>query len=591
MTTLNARAGSFFASALLLVSIVSVPSCNLIIDASTDSCESNEDCVNLENTECDTAEGVCVSRDKCQSNAECPDDQICRPFSPRTCVSLRQGNCQEIYPDDPMLWRDDSAFYIGVTTPLTGDPATGEGIRVAAMAGAYQFNKDGGVLYTKPIVLVICDDQADIPPAEDNGRTLAQMGVQAVIGPAYSGQTLATATGTPDPATMEDRPGTIANNVLVMSTSATSGAITGLDDTSPACLDACGNDTTCSNQCPGLVWRTSPSDQIQGQALAAYWNEQMEGRVRNRGGVIRPGDLEVLVLYKDDAYGDFLSDVIQTNLVVNGIPAVQQIGGPNYARIKYTDLDPNSGGVQPDPEELRTNVTSRLPDAIFIIGTGEVDDIFSIIESQWTAEGGVAEDRPFYFTGDGGLTGEVAEAAKMLGLRDRFRGSIPGTQAPLFETVKGKIEEFKIEQGITVGDPNVFGAAGAFDAVFLLAYSAAAAQDAPLTAQQLAVGFGRLVDISQQPGLNVGNEDIGEAYGVLGQADGKINLEGASGKLDFDLVFGEATSDIQIWCMQEADNPMTGMALVGEFSGLFYNGTDLVGPLDPGDDAPYDCPF
>ncbi len=554
-------------------------SCNLIIVGSSDACEADEDCVNFPNTACDKDAGQCVSLDKCQSNAECSGAYtICRHFSPRTCVSLKQGNCQEVYPDDELKWRDDDALILGVTGPLlvgSPDEATGLSIANGAKLGADQFNKDNGVEGDRPVVLVICDDVGDRAPAEENGRTLAAIGAQAMIGPAFSGQTIDTANGTPDPATSADRPGTVENNVLLMSTSATSPLVTGIEDTSPRCLASCGNDPTCQADCPGLVWRTSPSDEIQGKALSAYF-ANVEGRVKARGGVAPRATLTVYVLYKDDPYGDLLSEVIRTTLKFNmGMDAtIQQ--GTNFFRAVYADVDPVAEGTQPDPAAIATAVAAN-PDAIFLIGTGEVAGIMTAIETQWAAAGNADADRPFYFLADGGLSGDVSMAGSAF--RERVRGSIPGTQGSNFNAFIGDYNQ-KFPPGARVDGPTVFGAAGAYDAVFLLGYSTVVAGDLPLTSEQLAVGFRSLISGDV---INAGSAQIGQAQAAL-QAGSTINFEGASGSLQFDLVTGEGPSEIQIWCIPSATQ-------LGVFSGLYYDGSQIVGKTDPGDTMSFACPF
>jgi len=571
------RSAAAIGATLLLVGAAAVASsCNLIVVASSDACETDEDCINLANTACDTAEGVCVSLDKCQANADCSSaDQICRPFSPRTCVPLLQGNCTQVYPEDPAIWRSDKAMLIGITAPIAQglpDESTGVSVVNGAKLAVDQFNGNNGVEGERPLALVICDDQGERAPAEENGRTLATVGVQAIIGPAFSGQTLDTATGQNDPT----RGGTVSNNVLLISTSATSPLVTGIDDKSPACLQACGNDNACKDTCPGLVWRTSPSDEIQGKALSAYF-ATIESRVATRGGVTPARNpLKVFVLYKDDPYGELLAEVIRTTLKFNGMDAtLQQVSG-NFAIRVYEDVDASTDGVQPDPVAIQAALDAN-PDAIFLIGTGEVGNILADIESQWASEGLAEEDRPFYFLADGGLANSTSEAAGAA--RNRIRGSIPGTSSPNFNAFTGLYQQ-AFPTGEFIGGPAVFGAAGAYDAVFLLAYSSVAAGDAPLTAAQLAAGFGKLINGTR---TDVGSTSIGGANSTL-QQGGTIDFVGASGELQFDLTTGEAPSEIQIWCIP-------GGNMLGTASGIYYDGNVILGPPDPGDSMTFSCPF
>jgi branched-chain amino acid transport system substrate-binding protein len=568
--------------ALPLVAMVA--SCNLIIDAGAMSCSSNDDCVNFDNHVCDTNEGVCISADTCASNSECAADEVCRPAQPRRCEKLLQGNCQEVYPDND-TFRDDNAILIGVTAPLTvSDVGTGTSIVNGAKLGVDQFNKDGGVEGTRPLVLVICDDTGDTTPAAQNGQTLAKIGVPVIIGPAFSGQTLETA-GT------DQAPGTVANDVLLISPSATSPLVTGIDDTSPKCLDDC--EGAACDSCPGLVWRTSPSDIIQGAGMSQYFTEELEQRVRDRGGITRTGNIKVYVLYKPDPYGDLLSEVIRTQLIFNGESATTQ-QNEFFFRVEYADADAATAGIQPDPAAIQAAIDAD-PDAIFIIGTGESAKIIKDIELGWSASGKPEADRPYYFLGDGGLGGDTAAVARgedtdplvppvdpVRPVIERIRGSIPGPiLSSTFDAFRGDYNGKFPADPETGHGATTFGASGAYDIVFMIAYSTIAARGAPITAEQLARGFASLSD-TEATTIQAGSTSIGQAASILGDG-GTINFEGASGSLDFDLSTGEAASPIQIWCIAPSGE-------AGENSGAYYDGTGLAGESEPAIDA-FSCPF
>lgn len=575
----NRHKGSLAGALLLAVTCGAVSSCNLLVVASGDACETDEDCINLPNTACDKEQGSCISLDKCQSSSECTgSNELCRPFSPRTCVPLFQGNCAAVYPEDN-TWRNDNTMLIGITAPLLSgspDEATGVSVVNGAKLAVNQFNNNNGIEGKRPIALLLCDDQGDRPAAEENGRTLAAIGVQSIIGPAFSGQTLDAAEGTPEPETQADRPGTVDNNVLIISTSATSPLVTGINDRNPVCLQACGDDTTCqSNECPGLVWRTSPSDEIQGKALSAYF-ASIESKIKTRGGVATPGrtTLKVFVLYKDDPYGELLSEVVRTTLQFNMKAATLQQNTEFFRRV-YADVDPVAEGSQPDPAAIQAALAED-PDAVFLIGTGEVGSILQDLESDWVTAGNAEADRPFYFLADGGLSTQTSMAAA--GALERVRGTVPGTQSANFNAFIGDYNSTFSAHSSGAG-PTVFGAAGAYDAVYLLAYSSVAAQGQPLTAPQLARGFAALV--SGEP-INVGSSGIGAAYSALQQGN-TIDFVGASGDLNFALDSGEAPSEIQVWCVAATN-------VAGQFSGLFYDGDKIVGTPDPGD-VGWSCPF
>ncbi len=574
----------FAALALVPSALLAVPSCNLVVDADAESCTSDSDCVNRPNTACDTEQGVCVSLDLCTSNADCPEDQICRHFSPRDCVALTtplpaepggktstEPSCTEVYPDDPAVWRDDNTLLVGVTSPMSGLDAmavlqptsTGISITNGAKLAVDEINDKGGINNTNKIALVICDDYGESNFAENNGFALAAMGVQAIIGPAYSGQTIDTAT-----AEGIQPVGTVESGVLIISPSATSPDVSGIKDKAPACVAACGGEATCESECPGLVWRTSPSDKIQGDAMVKYFKE-LEPIIKQRTAT-PVTTIKVSVLFKDDSYGKNLSKFVIDGLEFNGKKANQQ-AAVFHAR-NYDD------GKSTAAQTAIDATVAEQPDAIIIIGTDEIPGVLQTIEQDWT---GAAETRPYYLFGDGGLLQEVTAKAIELGAESRVRGTIPGTEGDLFSNFAATYSG-AFPMPTSQGTPDTFGAAGGYDAIYLFAYSGVAANGAPLTGEQLARGLAKTADPTGQV-IEASPLTYGDASNDLQNGLG-INYEGASGPLDFDVQVGEAPSDIQIWCVESATK--------GSFSHRYYDAktATMKGTADPGSGT-FQCPF
>ncbi|NUP10156.1 MAG: ABC transporter substrate-binding protein [Polyangiaceae bacterium] len=557
-----------------------VASCNLIVPADTMSCETDADCVNFPNFGCDTAEGVCVSLDQCSANAECAEDEVCRPVSPRRCEKIRQGNCQEIYPDND-TYRDDNAILVGVTAPLTEEQSTGYSIVNGAKVAVDHFNQSGGIARSRPIVLVICDDGSEAQKAYDNGITLSNIGTPAIIGPAFSGQTLRIA-GT------SAEPGTVANNIALISPSATSPLVTGIQDKSPKCASA--------DDCPGLVWRTSPADTFQGAALGNYFPIELEPVVRQRGGATRTGPIKVAVLFKPDSYGQLISEVVKTTLRFNGESAVSTQNKDFFYLAQYDDIDEATDGVQPDPAVIQEALAEQ-PDAIYLLGTGEVAEIMRTFEADWP---GADADRPYYILGDGGLSGDVIEAvrdgsteqpkipdpaAPARPVIERLRGTVPGpVSSPIFDAFRAEYDS-NFPPDETKHGANIFGAAGAFDIVYMIAYSVIAAGETPITGDVIARGFARLADTDSTI-VNAGTIAIGTAEQTLSNSNGTINFEGASGSLDFDIDTGEAPSPIQVWCVPTISEDSS------LFTRAYYDGQSITGLPEPEHvGADYTCPF
>ncbi|MFO0546823.1 MAG: ABC transporter substrate-binding protein [Polyangiaceae bacterium] len=502
-------------------------SCTLIVDGDAMTCETDADCVNHPGkTACDTSAGVCISADKCTSSSECGAAQICSYASPRTCVDLKQGNCTDVYPDDEAYYKDDKAVFLGLTAPLSeADVSTGVSIRNGAILAIDEINAKGGANQEFPLVLISCDDQGNRGPAEDNGQTLANMGIQAIIGPAFSGQTIDMTTG-PN----YDGEGSIERGVLAISSSATSPDITGLNDLAPACRD------TTPDECPGLVWRTSPSDKIQGAAMVAYFPE-LEEIAKNRVAPDPPlTSIKVAILHKGDSYGTNLAQTVENTLKFNGdVLALSQPA--NYINLDYGDT--SQEGVMPDPDKVAMAAAFGA-DVYLLLGTSELAPVLQDIEDNYPGA-----NKPYYVFGDGGLSSEIATAAAAKGATSRVRGTIPGTQSLLFTQFSARYtNRFPDDQ---TGGPEVFGAAGAYDAVYLLSFAATAARGAQLLGVEYARGLTKLADTSKAA-LEVGSSDFGDVNGSLNNGD-TVNIDGVSGPLDFDITSGEAPSDVQIWCL------------------------------------------
>lgn len=543
-------------------------SCSLVIDGNADSCTADADCVNHPGlTKCDTEAGVCITPDTCTSNGECGAGEVCTFGSPRACKPLLTDRCKEIFPDDEEIIKDDNSILIGVSAPLTeGGEASSTGVSIlnSAKLAVSEINDNGGANGERPIVLVACDDTGERALAEENGQTLAGLGIQAILGPAFSGQTLDMTKG-PN----YDDVGTVARGVLNISSSATSSEITGIQDEAPSCAGDEG--------CPGLVWRTSPSDLIQGAAMVAYF-EQLEQIALNRVDPPKT-TLKVVILHKGDSYGKNLAKYVFEHLIINDDELALE--SPNVLKLDYGDT--SQEGVEPDPQAIADAIAWE-GDVYILIGTNELGTpseppaepgVMEQIEDGWT---GGAGTEPYYLFADGGLITEVGNAAVNTGSSARVRGTVPGTFSESPTSTNGLYSGKYVNMFDDAGSPTVFGGAGAYDAIYLLSYAVAVANGEPMTGEQFARG---LLRTFQGEGVDAGTADFGQANITL-QTGGSINFIGASGPLDFDPVSGEAESDIQIWCLNPSND--------GVFSTLFYSAA-TESMEGPNDSLTATCPF
>jgi branched-chain amino acid transport system substrate-binding protein len=517
-----------------------LPACSLIVDRNADQCNTDSDCAAIPGTRC--VANAC-EKGECQTNQDCVQQHgayhICRKTDLK-CGALLSAECQTIDGDG---YVDDSAFIIGSIGPTGGaDSSTGlselNGATLAAsdfMGATNGLPPRPGASTPRPIVVVSCDDMSASNLALNAANHLVKdVGVQAIIGAAWSGVTIDVATQV-----------TIPNNVLLISPSATSIAITTLKDN-------------------GLLWRTSPSDVYQAAAMASY-SPIVEAKVRAVLKLPQQQDIIYAVYHKGDAYGTAIAEALTGQLMVNGKSVLDPTATSFFNQVDYGDPNnPGATGLRYD--QAYNDALARLPHIIVLLGTAEaITEVLRVIERQWPAS---APYRPWYLGGDGEVQAALwNEIASNDNLRQRVTGTVPGTTSPLFEAFANHYTS--VFNGSDGSNPNILGAAGAFDSVYLLSYAATAIAPAGLseTGPNLVQGLKRLVT---GPAVEARQSDINIAFQALQAPNGSIDFAGASGPLDFDLDIEEAPGDIQIWCVP---SDAKGVATPAVFSGIYLDAT------------------
>jgi branched-chain amino acid transport system substrate-binding protein len=529
-SSLRGRALRFTLAAALLGAVAALASsCSILIDDGTNQCAAQADCAPFPGTLCQG--GLCTT---CATTNDCVasygENNICQKDT-HLCVSLLSPDCTEVFGD----YTNDDAIILGAIAPFPGDDtSTGVALIDAmnlALADLDQVNDlppAPGSSGQRPIVVVACSDQSD----SDTGQAAAQhlvddVKVPAIIGPAFSGVTLDVAQNI-----------TIPAGVLLFSPSATSTEITGLPD-------------------HGLVWRTSPSDVYQAAALKKYVPD-IEANVRAALGLAASDKVKLAVLHKGDSYGSGLNTALLsgTPLQLNGASVESASNASSFLQKDYGD----PSHADTDPPIYAQTVTAALglqPHIILVFGTEEgIEDVFEPIDMQWPS---TLPYKPIWVFSDGGETSELrAYVGNNTELRQRVRGTVPGTNNQNFVTFRGHF----IDESHDDASPDVFGTAGMYDITYLLAYSIVALGSQPITGANLN-GALQVDFTAASPTVNV-SKDITSTFTRM-QKMQPFNFEGASGSLQFDPTTGEAPSDIQIWCLPDDVNT------AGSNSGLFYS--------------------
>jgi ABC-type branched-subunit amino acid transport system substrate-binding protein len=199
---------------------------------------------------------------------------------------------------------------------------------------------------------------------------------------------------------------------------------------------------------------------------------------------------------------------------------------------------------------LRDELVSFGPHIVVLAGSsdvvtkimGPVDDLLTF--------------KPYYLLADGAfgdeLSGVLAEK-QASGLPARVRITAPGTSGATFNSFLSRYSaRFSPVDGDADGG-TVFGAAGAYDATYLLALALSSISTPNISGATVAAALPKTANTTAGDVFDVQfNNDVGEALTTMSQG-GTINYTGASGPLDFDIALGEAQSDIQIFCADPTD--------------------------------------
>ncbi len=503
---------AFLRHAAFVSGLVGVAACSLIVQTSGVQCKVDQDCaargfdaggaaIHCVNTVCVGPGGACNVNADCATSGS---PAICRKDT-RKCATLLSQDCAAVYGD----YANDDSIVLGSILSLKGTNASsGIAERQSAELALDDFtntvvglpgSSDGK---PRPLVVVECDDSADNTIAQRSATHLVEdVGVPAILGPDSSGLVTAVINNV-----------TIPNKVLLISPAATSATLSGISQ---------------------YFWRTSPSDNIQAVPLRLS-----VGEIATAAGI---STIKLAVLYKNDSYGSGLFTAVTGSLQINGAPVGAASNSGNFKPIQYAA----------DGSDLASAVAQIVafqPNIVALFGTNEVvSSGLDTIESSWPG-GTTPPPRPYYLLSDGGEVQELLdEITAHATVRTRVRGTVPGTNNPLFQAFSLKY------QGKNGTPANVFGMAGSYDSIYLLAYALASLGTKPVDGTGIASGMDKMIGGAA---IDVGTANIQNAFTTLG-GGASIDINGASGPLDFDTTQHEAPSDIDVWCvgLDGSNNP------------------------------------
>ena len=377
--------------------------------------------------------------------------------------------------DDSGSGADVGELKVGVLVPLTGDLADlgGPGAKAAELAAAQVNAAAEGADSGLSLRLVTEDTRTDPEAAQEAAaKVIESKGVSAIAGPWGAPELIPTAENV-----------TIPGGVPLVTPSVTDPDLTDLDD-------------------DGLVFRTAPSDAIQGRVIATLMSQAL-------------GDsATVNTANRDDAYGRALAHSFTE--------AWEAAGGTVATNVSF------------DPEAARLNSEARQ------IAQGDPDGWMIIDDAGTWARMGPALvrtgnwDPARTFTGDGLRSPDLPSDAGRAST-EGMRGSVPTS----LEAPAG--EQFDALWRSQVKQPRQTYDVQSFDAVILIALAAAAGGSSDPAA--IAANLG---PVSGPPGTKYTFEHLQEALDAAANGD-DIDYEGASGPIDLDENGDPTAANYHTW--------------------------------------------
>jgi branched-chain amino acid transport system substrate-binding protein len=434
-----------------------------------------------------------------------------RPLLPLVVVIALAGGCPEARPE-PL-----EPIRVGVLNPISGALSSlGPAWENAARLAAEQVNAGGGVFDGRPLELVFADSATDRATAISAAKDLVDQGVVGLVGPATSGESGGVLAEVAKP-----------NQVPMISCCATSTELTQ------------GNAPNA-----GFFFRTTPSDALQGKALAFLAKEGFAGNT-----VVAPPCPRAAFIHRNDSYGDGFKTVFEAEYV-----------GPDGAFI----APPLSYGT-PDAEASLAELQQTAADAVADIDANLVDDAdngeLCIVVISFDNDGAEvinnvddrladliatkkgaspAFDLSYHFlVGDGANSSSFA--AKVGPVGTRILGTVPFHSANDDEAYV----EFAKTYRTRFGEEPIAFTAQNYDAVFVMALA--------ITQAKSTVGKDIRNKLFSVSGANGGQIFKGKFFGEIAAAVLKgddVDYAGPSGEVTFDA-FGDVVGDYVLWQVED----------------------------------------
>lgn len=476
------------------------PSCNACVLVVLVGCSATA----LRPRECDDA-------DECRAafglGSVCGDAGYCEP-------PQQHPRCSEAFPPELLTAPEDFADHI-VVGSMFGFVDHRDTLQAAELAIRQIEREDG--LDGKPFAMLHCDttpeagdDATDLEASADVAQFLARVvGVPAIVGPRGSARTEAAFDAIRD------------DGVVLVSPSATSAELVGFDTPNP------------TFEAPGLLWRTVPPDTLQAEVIAA------DMRMR---GVSR-----VAVIQQAGAYGDGLTALFEERFLAQGGIAVEKnpFTDGQFGTIVANVAESLVAG---DAQEVLF-LSSDVADYVAFLGAAMATD--QLTAAYTDPDVGVfLADAAYNIT----LIAETVDGSAEL--YPRIRGTRPApAEGVLFNAFAAAYAAEYSEDAVSSGfTPH------SYDAAWLVAYGIAWAHyvEGDIDGIGIARGLRRIsggepIDIAPMSWRTVLDRFAMEM---------PIDVQGASGPLDYDPDTEETSAPIELWAIEADASAEHGWAFV-----------------------------
>lgn len=427
---------------------------------------------------------------ECVADVECGAASAC---SGGYCLPMPAGCRRDESPAFEVGGRIPVAALLPLTDQGVRDLSEEQGLNAFRLAVA-EANQGGGIA-SRPFGLFVCDIGATDAGIEPQLEWMVQNAQVPAVLISGSAATFLAAKN----AARRDA------GTFIISPTATSDAL------------------TTSHALEGNVWRVSPPDTFQAKVVIDLLAQDLPPNSLPDGGTPVVG-----VMHVDGLYGDYFGVPLAEMLNTRGFRSVRK-------PIKRNDLTGQTTAVN--------ELSNEQPNATVIIGfPAEVRNIISVSRS-----------RPAFQRSAGHrwlLTDAAKDPNSLTGTAGELEGAL-GT-APA-QGAGGAFNSFR--DGFRTRyqiDPNSLSyTSHSYDSmwVVMLAAAGAARGGTAITGPGLQAAMGQLVATAQVP-LPLRADKWVEASTLLA-AGTSLNIEGASGKLDFDLDAGVPVAPYEVWQVRD----------------------------------------